>query len=185
MEDSILIGKILDGDLRSFKILVEQNERLVFHVVGKLIGEPREEIEDLCQEVFLLVFKQLPKFKEQSKLSTWIAKIAFNTTINHLKKKKIKLTHSELENIDFQTPESLIILNDQKEFLRTQINQLPKQYGLVITLFHLNEMSYPEIVEITNWPIGTVKNYLYRARKLLKEKLVKHSNLNLRIHEEN
>ena len=171
-----IIFRIVNGDLTAFKILVKQYEKLVSYMAGRLI-QNKEDTQDVCQEVFIKVYKHLPGFKFQSKLSTWIAKIAYGTAINHLKKVsgKRNLTDdiADFENYHktTETPETILAKKNTSAFIQQQIEQLPAHYRTVLTLYHLNEFSYQEIEEITGMPEGTVKNYLFRARKLLKEKL--------------
>jgi RNA polymerase sigma factor (sigma-70 family) len=86
-EEKEVVSRIIAGDLKAFKSLVGQYEALVFHVVYRLI-ENTEDAEDVCQETFLRVYKGIHQFAFQSKLSTWIASIAYNTTVNYLKKKE-------------------------------------------------------------------------------------------------
>jgi RNA polymerase sigma factor (sigma-70 family) len=170
-----IVSRILEGDIRAFELLVKQYERLVFYVVNRLITE-KEDKEDVCQEVFIKVHKSLPRFEFQSKLSTWIARIAYLTAINHLKKyKKDKHEHypDNVENYHFTNddPETMLTKKELTAYLDQLIVQLPEQYKTVLTLYHLNEFTCPEIEEITGMPEGTVKSYLFRARKLLKEKI--------------
>ncbi|HWV73360.1 MAG TPA: RNA polymerase sigma factor [Pseudosphingobacterium sp.] len=174
-----LVAKILKGNASAFEILVKQYEKLVLHVTCKLIKSD-EEVMDVCQEVFIKVYKGLGTFNFQSKLSTWIARIAYLTSLNHLQKykseniNKIAGDNLELDNYHFSedTPEKLLIKKDVSAYVQHLIKQLPLPYRTVLTLYHLEEFSYLEIQEITGMPEGTVKSYLSRARKLLKEKLV-------------
>ena len=171
-----IISRIVNGDLAAFKILVKQYEKLVTYMVGRLV-QNREDTQDICQEVFIKVYKSLSGFKFQSKLSTWIAQIAYGTAINHLRKVsgKRNLTDdiADFENYHKTTedPESILAKKDTSAFIQQQIELLPVHYRTVLTLYHLNEFSYIEIEEITGMPEGTVKSYLFRARKILKEKL--------------
>jgi RNA polymerase sigma factor (sigma-70 family) len=171
-----MVSRVLNGDMNAFKVLVKQYERLVTHMVNRLV-QNKEDTEDLCQEVFLKVYKYLPGFRFQSKLSTWIAQVAYGTAVNHLKKVsgKRNLTDdiTEFENYHKTSddPESILTKKNTNTFIHQQIELLPVHYRTVLTLYHLNEFSYLEIEEITGMPEGTVKNYLFRARKLLKEKL--------------
>lgn len=170
-----VVSSILKGDIRAFELLVKQYERLVFYVVNRLISD-QEDKEDICQEVFIKIHKSLPMFLFQSKLSTWVARIAYLTTVNHLKKHKHqRQTHypDDIESIHFtvDNPESVLNKKEMAAYLDALINQLPDNYKTVITLYHLNEFTCPEIEEITGIPEGTVKSYLFRARKLLKEKI--------------
>ncbi len=174
--DQELISRILQGNLNAFKLLVKQYEKLVRHMVGRIINQ-EEDREDICQEVFIKVYKNLSGFQQQSKLSTWIARIAYSTAINYLRKESPKrnLTDdiSDFENHHhtLDTPEALLDKKDLAAYVQQALNKLPVNYRTVLTLYHLNEFSYQEIEEITGMPEGTVKSYLYRARKLLKDKL--------------
>jgi len=170
-----IVTKVLKGDTRAFELLVKQYERLVFHVIRRLITE-QEDIEDICQEVFIKVHKGLFRFNFQSKLSTWIAQVTYFTAVNYLKKYKNKQVDSypdDIENYHFtnDNPEQLLTKKEAANYIEELIMQLPEKYKTVITLYHLNEFSCEEIGEITGMPEGTIKNYLFRARKLLKEKL--------------
>jgi len=174
-----LVAKILKGNASAFEVLVKRYEKLVLHVACKLIKRD-EEVMDICQEVFIKVYKGLGNFSFQSKLSTWIARIAYLTSLNHLQKYKSENINTiagrnlELDNYHFSedTPEKLLIKKDVSAYIQHLITQLPLPYRTVLTLYHLQEFSYLEIQEITGMPEGTVKSYLSRARKLLKEKLV-------------
>lgn len=178
LEEKILINKILKGDLQSFKTLVERYENLVFCVIRRLLNKT-EDVEDIAQEVFIKVHQNLVRFNFQAKLSTWIAQIAYNTALNHLKKlnreslsfytKPVKDIYLSTEDLD-----QMLVKSDVAAYLDKLIAQLPEQYRIVITLYHLKEFSYEEIETITGMPGGTVKSYLFRARKMLKEKLAQY-----------
>ncbi len=178
IEDKALVSRVISGDRQAFRMLIKQNERLVGHMIARLIDR-HEDREELCQDVFLKVYEKLGEFTFQSKLSTWIATIAYRHGINHLRKKKIEIRElpEEDEREQFISTE-----NVEEDFSDRQldamvmnlIDQLPPQYKAILTLYHVQEMSYPEIVEITGLPEGTVKNYLFRARQLLKEKVKKY-----------
>jgi RNA polymerase sigma factor (sigma-70 family) len=170
-----VVTSVLAGDVRAFELLVKQYERLVFYVVNRLINDT-EDKEDVCQEVFIKVHKNLHRFEFQSKLSTWIARIAYLTAVNQFKKNNNTRTSAlpdDIENYHFtnENPEQLLTKKDVSTYIDKLITQLPEKYRTVITLYHLNEFSCLEIEEITGMPEGTVKNYLFRARKLLKEKI--------------
>ncbi len=173
-----LVNRILAGDAKAFKSLVEQNQRLVSHIVFKMIPNETDR-EDLSQDVFMRVYRNLGRFEFRSKLSTWIARITYNTCGNYLEKKKIPLYEDlarEQETIDScasrsPLPDEYVEKQEISERLREEIDMLPIQYKTIITLYHLDEMSYTEIGGIMKLPEGTVKSYLFRARKLLKERL--------------
>lgn len=179
MNDAELVQQVLIGNENAFRFLVAKHERLVLHVVGRVIQQ-EEEVEDICQEVFLKVFRKLKRFRGDSKLSTWIARIAYNTSISHIRKINRRGEQSLDENPEFTAWEKDTAVNQKivekeeaKKYLLDSIEKLPVNYRTVLTLFHLEEFSYREIEEITGMPEGTIKSYLSRARKLLKEKLDK------------
>ncbi len=174
MNDAELINQILNGNMNAFTFLVNRYQKLVVHITGRLI-QRQDELEDICQEVFLKVYQNLGKYRNECKLSTWIATIAYNTSINYLRKfKKGDEVNPDdsaaLRNLtDYRSDE--FEKTDLHRYIREQIELLPVQYRTVLTLFHLEEFSYQEIEQITGMPEGTIKSYLFRAKALLKEKL--------------
>lgn len=87
MDDTELINQILNGNMHAFTFLVNRYQKLVVHITGRLV-QRRDELEDVCQEVFLKVYQNLRLYRKECKLSTWIATIAYNTSINYLRKFK-------------------------------------------------------------------------------------------------
>ncbi len=180
MEDpKALVEKISAGDTKAFQILIEQYQRLVSHIVFRMIRQSNDR-EDICQEVFIQVYQNLGNFKFESKLSTWIARIAYNRCINYLEKKKTPLfddlssVEETLETFpgDQAQPDDTAETADLSSRLQIEIERMPIQFRTILTLYHLEEMKYNEIAEILQLPEGTVKNYLFRARKKLKERLL-------------
>ena len=174
MNDAELVNQVLNGNMNAFTFLVNRYQKLVVHITGRLI-QRREELEDVCQDVFLKVYQNLGKYRNECKLSTWIATIAYNTSINYLRKFK---KGGEVNSDDRAVFEKLADFKsddyekaDLHRYIREQIEILPVHYRTVLTLYHLEEFSYQEIEQITGMPEGTVKNYLFRAKALLKEKL--------------
>lgn len=175
-DDRTLVSRVLSGDMQAFMLLIRQHERLVLHMVGRVVKR-QEDREELTQDVFMKVHEKLGEFTFQSRLSTWIATIAYRHAINHLRKKK--MTFAEIPDeeaftksfVEPSNPETLAEESDMDEFVLRLINELPPQYKVVLTLYHLEGMTYPEIGEATKMPEGTVKNYIFRARNMLKEKV--------------
>jgi len=179
MDDKALLLSIKNGNTHAFRFLVEQNKNLVWHMVLRMVKQA-EDAEDLCQEVFMKVFKDIRHFRGDSKLSTWIASIAYHVCIDYVRKKG-------REKVDFMadpalivshepetnTPGCLLNIAEIKVVVNKLIDDMPIHYRTVMTLYHLEEMSYKEIVEITGMPEGTVKSYLSRGRTIIKEKIVK------------
>ncbi len=175
-DDRTLVSRVLAGDMQAFVLLIRQHERLVAHMIGRLV-KSEEDREEICQDVFLRVHEKLGEFGFQSKLSTWIATIAYRHAINHLRKQKMVFSNIPEEEtfakkfIEQSNPETVTEEKDMDAFILKLVEELPAQYKIVLTLYHVDGMSYPEIGQVTNMPEGTVKNYLFRARNLLKEKV--------------
>lgn len=185
--DQFLINKVLSGDTNAFKFIVKNTEGLVAQIVFKMIPNS-EDRKDIAQDIYLKVFQKLDGFKFQSKLSTWIAQITYNTCLNFLEKKQLVLvenitdeTISEDETLEMWDNDVHILKNETENYisgkelskiLQIEINKLSPVYKTLITLYHNEELSYAEIAEITNLPEGTVKNYLFRARKTLRNNLL-------------
>jgi RNA polymerase sigma factor (sigma-70 family) len=178
-DDRTLVMNVLAGDTQAFRLLIKQHEKLVAHMIGRLVKK-EEEKEELCQDVFLKVHDKLGEFSFQSRLSTWIATIAYRHAINHLRKEKMHFSDIPDEEsftkrfVEEENPESVMEEQDMDVFVLKLVDELPLQYKTVLTLYHVEGMTYPEICEVTQMPEGTVKNYLFRARNLLKEKVKKY-----------
>ncbi len=174
MTDEELIAQVKNGNAYAFRFLVSKHQNLVVHIAGRVI-QRADDLEDVCQDVFLKVYQHIGRFKGDCKLSTWIATIAYNSSLNYLR----KFRKNELKTVDDLTEirnQPAIEIDsfekaDLQKFVRQQIDLLPLNFRTVLTLYHLEEFSYQEIEQITGMPEGTVKSYLFRARQLLKEKL--------------
>ncbi|HTE23196.1 RNA polymerase sigma factor [Flavitalea sp.] len=182
--DRRLVKSVLSGDTQAFGKIIKNTEGLVAQIVFKLV-ENREDRRDLAQDVYLKVFANLSGFKFQSKLSTWIAQIAYNTCISQLQKKKLSLTdlfQGENEGIEYSDNhhpasadpeiETMVFQKQQAAILKIEIEKLPPLFKTLITLFHNEQLSYEEIGIITGLPTGTLRSYLFRARKMLKTNLL-------------
>lgn len=179
MNDAELVQQIINGNNNAFRYLVANYQRLVLHIVGR-VTRREEDVEDICQEVFIKVFRKIKRFRGESKLSTWIATIAYNTSISYVRKlvrwgeqsydEKPALIAFEMDDTLNQ---KVVEKEEAKQYLMLMIERLPVNYRTVLTLYHLEEFSYKEIEQITGIPEGTIKSYLSRARKLLKGKLEK------------
>ncbi len=184
--DKQLVDRVLHGDRQAFAIIVKNTERLVAQIVCKMIIHS-EDRRDLAQDVYTKAFQKLSGFKFQAKLSTWIGQIAYNTCLNHLEKKRPVLTGDLYDDGDNDDDERLFATTAQQQYhnaeqplwqkerttiLQAAIEKLPPVYKTLITLYHQEDMSYDEICQVTALPVGTVKSYLSRARKTLKNDLL-------------
>ncbi len=174
-----IIDRIRDGEKEAFRILIERYQPLVIHIVFRLVSRD-EDREDICQDVFIRVYENLGGFRYRSKMSTWIARIAYNRCINYLEKKKVPLLEDKMPECTFddipagdENPLSLLEMNDLSFRIHAELEKLSIPFRTILTLYHLEDMSYEEIGHIMNLPEGTVKNHLFRARKQLKNLLLK------------
>ena len=168
MDEKQLVRQVLSGSDSAIRLLISKYERLVIHMVARVVNDDMDR-EELCQDVFVKVISKLSGFKFDSKLSTWIATIAYRMAVNFAKKRK--LNQVDLDEVAFKVGEEVEVTEkeDMKQFILKLVNQLPINYKTVLTLFYLDGFSYPEIVEVTGMPEGTVKNYIHRARIKLRK----------------
>ncbi len=181
IDDRVLVTEILSGNQAAFQTFVGAYQKLVAHVVFRMVKNDCDR-EDLCQEVFLKAYGGLSKFQYSCKVSTWLARIAHNTCLNYLEKKKVPLLgdmrpETGRDPVDDMprpclSPQEFTEGRDIDQRIRDEVNDLPPQYGILVVLYHLEQMSYEEIADVTSQPLGTVKSYLYRARRMLKESLL-------------
>jgi len=178
LEDDKLVKQAKKGSNDAFNKLVSKyREQLHFHI-GKMIRD-REQVEDLVQEVFMKAFDNLESYNTQYAFSTWIYRIATNHTIDYLRKKKLKTLsindpvttkdgemNVQLPDENFETDRA-IIRKQRKKMIESAISNLPEKYRDVIRMRHMEEMSYQEISDELDLPLGTVKAHIFRAREML------------------
>ncbi|MBN2398847.1 MAG: sigma-70 family RNA polymerase sigma factor [Candidatus Aminicenantes bacterium] len=178
-ETSLLISRVQAGDRQAFHAFIKKYQRLVAAIVFRMVYNDADR-EELSQEIFLKIFAHIHKFQGAAKISSWIGRIASNTCINHLRKKRLPLFDDisgpgqTMENVadNSLTPESLNEQTNSNQNLQKEINRLPAHYRLILTLFHFSEMNYEEIGQALKMPAGTVKSHLFRARQKLRERLL-------------
>ena len=188
--EKLLVKSVLSKDRAAFEKLIRQYEGLVFHIVMPLINNENDR-EDICQDIFLKVYEKLHTFQFRSKLSTWIGNIAYNASMNFLKKKKNVLLEDIfksandnnsaglgkfISNNDMPSPEWLLIKKEEKEMLTAAVDKLSKIQKTLLLLFHQDELTLEEISGIIEMPVNTVKSHLFRARTSLKEMLIQQNN---------
>ena len=173
--DKELVTAILNGDQQAFAVFVALTENLVAKIVFQMTGGNADR-KDLAQEIYVKAFRNLASFRFGSKLSTWIGQIAYYEGLHYIRRKKL----TYLENIpeesaaDNSSPaEERLFQRDLSALLNVAIGKLPPLYQTLVTLFHEEELSHAEIKQITGLPEGTIKNYLFRARRALRDDLLK------------
>ena len=174
--------RVLAGEEDLFEILVRRYQARVASHVARMVGN-RDDALDLAQEIFLKVFQALDRFNPAYKFSTWLFRIAGNAAIDHLRKRRLRTV--PLETPDPEGPGPFApqqrstgldpygeLRNAERgEAISRAIQELPADFRELIALRHFAGLSYEEIAGVKNMPLGTVKNKLFRARAVLKDRL--------------
>jgi RNA polymerase sigma-70 factor (ECF subfamily) len=183
LEDGEIVRRVLAGEEELFEVLVRRYQaRMVSHVT-RMVGV-REDAIDLSQEIFLKVFQALDRFNPAYKFSTWLFRIAGNAAIDHLRKRRLRTVPLETPDPEggagpFPVEQRSTGLDPYGELRNVErgqaitraIQDLPADFRELIALRHFAGLSYEEIAEVKKMPLGTVKNKLFRARAVLKERL--------------
>ena len=172
-----LVARSQQHDAQAFAQLMTHTQTGVYNLAYRILGN-REEAEDLTQEVFLRVWRVLPEFRGDSKFTTWLYRITSNTCLNRRRQLRAHLYQVDSESTLLQTPTpepgpaEQTSETDRRQRIWTAVQQLPRKYAVVITLFYQEQLSYQEIAEVLSLPLGTVKAHLNRARKALAKALI-------------
>lgn len=184
MSEKDLINLIKDGNDIYFTELVSRFSNLVKKVIGRFVKD-YDILEELTQEVFLKIYNSIERFDTDYRFSGWIGIIARNTAIDHLRKNSRydQVYFEDYPGYDFniscQNDDNIFQFIEKKQlsgFLKRRISELPPKYSKVLKLRYYQDKSYEEIADIICKPMGTVKNRIFRAKELLKEKLMKPQN---------
>jgi RNA polymerase sigma-70 factor (ECF subfamily) len=169
--DHIIVAEVVSGRKELFRLLVNRHEKIIYGM-GLSFFHNAEDAGDFTQEVFLKVFRNLSHFEGRSRFSTWLYKIAYNTAVNSVNRRKEY--HSLVEEDyahDGDTPERKMLRATIREAVGEAVQELPERYRICVDLFFFYDRSYQEIEAITGYPVNTIKSHVFRAKKLLKEKL--------------
>lgn len=179
LSDNALVLQILQGKVRSFKILVERYQRGAYLFASGMIGN-HDDAYDLSQEAFVRAYKNLNRFNPVYQFKTWFFQILSNLCKNHLRQKAnrgVVITSSEVTATvaapPRERPDILYEKSETKRAVWTCINELPEKFREIIILSHFQEMSYDQIAEVLDIPRGSVMSRLYYARLKLREILEK------------
>jgi RNA polymerase sigma factor (sigma-70 family) len=176
--ERVLVRRILEGDSEAFKHVVADHRRMVTHIVSRMVYDPADRA-DIAQEVFVRVYEHLDRFEHRSKLSTYVARIAYNTCLNFVAKMRPSLLEEDVQERGGMdtfagagpAPDTLAQRARIACILESEIAKLPLKHRAVLTLYHLEDLSYEEIADVLGIPVGTVKSYLFRARRVLRQRL--------------
>lgn len=169
--DRDLIQRARRGDAEAFGELVLRYQTSVFNVCYRILHE-RLEAEDMTQETFLRARERLQTFDEARPFGPWIRRVAANICLNHLEaQRQTAPLDEERDAAESHGPESQVEAQERSKQIREALASLPARYRVVIELRHYQELSYDEIAAELNIPLSDVKSQLFRARKILAEKL--------------
>ncbi|MFN8411064.1 MAG: sigma-70 family RNA polymerase sigma factor [Anaerolineales bacterium] len=169
--DRDLVLRAVRGEIDAFGELVTRHQTSVFNVCYRILHE-HGEAEDMAQETFIRAHSRLNTFDVERSFGPWIRRVAANVCLNHLESQKITADlDDEKEADESQSPESRLEVRERSEQIHNALASLPPQYRIVVELRHYQEMSYYEIASELNIPLSDVKSHLFRARKILAEKL--------------
>ncbi|MFP3042561.1 sigma-70 family RNA polymerase sigma factor [Treponema primitia] len=181
-DDQLIVDQIVSGRKELFRILVQRHERAVYGM-GLSFFRNSDDAADFTQEVFLKSFRSLGSFQGRSRFSTWLYRIAYNTAVNSMRRQKeYRSLAGEAGAEDYDeadrnfrrsspTPEQLLLRAAAAEAVREALKDLPERYRICVDLFFFYDRSYQEIEVITGYPVNTIKSHVFRAKKLLREKL--------------
>lgn len=178
LTDGELIEKAIRGREDGFEELVRRYQRQITGYVYRMLNNYDASL-DVTQEVFIKVYNSLEKYSSDYKFSTWLYRIAHNAAIDHMRRNSVSQQSLEVENADgtyqlqLESPQPTPEQDRERSEWRTEIESvvkcLPSVYRELILLRHGQELSYDEIAEVTDLPLGTVKNRLFRAREMMRE----------------
>ena len=181
--DRQLVERAQRGDKRAFELLVEKYQRKLARLLSRFIRDPAE-VEDVTQEAFIKAYRALPAFRGDSAFYTWLYRIGINTAKNYLMamgRRAPTSTEIEAEEAegfeegeqlrDINTPESVLLSNEIAETVNRTIEGLPEELRRAIQMREIEGMSYEDIAQAMDCPIGTVRSRIFRAREAIAEQL--------------
>ncbi|MBR4099144.1 MAG: sigma-70 family RNA polymerase sigma factor [Clostridium sp.] len=184
MTESELVARAKAGDQDAFRQLIEDNEKRVYTLCLRMCGDG-EDARDLAQEAFLSAWRGLPSFKGDSSFSTWVYRLASNSCIDFLRKRKRRQTAAPTASLDDpdtpwmepsdpqQDPQRQLERQELRYAVRQGLSQLPEQHRQILVMREISGLSYQEIGQVLDLPPGTVKSRIARARLALKDFLQK------------
>jgi RNA polymerase sigma-70 factor (ECF subfamily) len=181
--DRQLVERAQQGDKKAFGLLVEKYQRKLARLLSRFIRD-QAEVEDVTQEAFIKAYRALPAFRGDSAFYTWLYRIGINTAKNYLMamgRRAPTSTEVEAEEAegydegeqlrDINTPESLLLSNEIAETVNATIEKLPEELRKAIQMREIEGMSYEDIAQAMDCPIGTVRSRIFRAREAIAEQL--------------
>ncbi len=180
--DAELVKRVQAGDKKAFDILVIKYQNKIFSIISRFISD-HAEVNDVAQDAFIKAYRALPNFRGESAFYTWIYRIAINTAKNYLTARGRRPPSSDIDSQEAETytiggslqehasPESLLMRDQLKKIIFDTIDSLPEDLKTAITLREIEGMSYEEIAESMDCPVGTVRSRIFRARETIDEQV--------------
>lgn len=180
--DEELVRRVQQGDKKAFDILVRKYQHKITQLVNRYIKDPHESM-DVAQESFIKAYRALPSFRGESAFYTWLYRIAINTAKNHLAMRSRRPLDDEIELEDAEqfesavhlrdqeTPEGLLLSEELARAIQLALDALPEELRTAITLREFEGLSYEEIAQVMECPVGTVRSRIFRAREFIDKKL--------------
>lgn len=181
--DQQLVARAQRGEKHAFELLVAKYQRKLARLIGRLVRDPAE-VEDVAQEAFIKAYRALPQFRGESAFYTWLYRIGVNSAKNFLmnqgrraptsteKDAEEAETFEEAAQLrDNNTPESILMSRQVAETVNSAVARLPEELRTAITLREIEGMSYDEIADVMDCPIGTVRSRIFRAREAIAAEL--------------
>ena len=175
------LEKVRQNDIYAWEKLVKEYENMVYHIAYRMM-QNEQEAKDISQEIFIKVYRNLPKFDEKSTFSTWLYRIAINTCIDALRKNKTKQTISWEQHIEqnknetitytTETPEEICLQKEKQNNIMEALQNLSPEHKAVILMRDIQDMTYGEIAECLSVSLGTVKSRIARAREQFKKEFL-------------
>jgi len=171
-EDEYYIEQVLNGHTAAYRQLVEKHQDFVYTIVKKIVNTA-EEAEEVAQDVFVKAYKKLPDFRGTAKFSTWLYRIAYNSSISHSRKRRIEFLSADEQVVENYSEDDLmqdimgLSVQEQKSLIHDAMSTLPQTDSLIVTLFYFHEKDLDEISEIVGMTHNNVKVKLHRIRKKL------------------
>lgn len=180
--DEELVRRVQRGDKKAFDILVQKYQHKIAQLINRYIKDPHEAL-DVAQESFIKAYRALPGFRGESAFYTWLYRIAINTAKNHLAMRARRPSDDEIDIEDAEqfesavhlrdqeTPEGLVLTEELARVIQSALEELPEELRTAISLREFEGMSYDEIAQVMNCPVGTVRSRIFRAREAIDKKL--------------
>ncbi|MCL1815768.1 MAG: sigma-70 family RNA polymerase sigma factor [Treponema sp.] len=168
-EEALLVEQILSGEKDLFRLLIKRYQQKV-HAMGLSFFHNQEDAADFTQDVFIRSYRSLASFRGHSRFSTWLFRIAYNLALNNINRRREYHSLAEEPLIE-EGPEQQALKAAAAQAVRSAVEELPEKYRICVDLYFFYGFSLREIEKITGFPENTVKSHVFRAKKLLKEKL--------------